>query len=119
MFSRVLIKREDDGNGSEGLGCTPVDRSYMKRVHVAQVWSELRPWTKAQEEHLDILVLSDLFLYSSSGGRQRKYLIFFQCRKAKLKLYSAWREALQDAANTTTAAKVMVYQKLHKQDGST
>ncbi len=78
---------------------------------MAQVWSELRPCTKAQEEHLDILVLSDLFLYSSSGERQRKYLIFPKCagdRKVKLKLYSAWREALQDAVNTTTTAKVSV-----------
>lgn len=61
--SHILIKREDDGIGSEDLGCTPVDRSYMKRVHMAQVCSELRPWTKAQEEHLDILVLFDLYLF--------------------------------------------------------
>ncbi|KAK9971927.1 hypothetical protein ABG768_025265 [Culter alburnus] len=74
---------------------------------MAQVCSELRPWTKALEEQLDIL-------------RERKYHDFLECvwdHKAKLKLYSAWREALQDFVNTATVAKVMVYQKLHKQDG--
>lgn len=80
---------------------------------MAQVCSELRPWTKALEEQLDILVLSDLF-YSSSEER-KKYHDFLECvwdRKAKLKLYSAWREALQDFVNTATVAKVMVSLRL-------
>lgn len=81
---------------------------------MAQVCSELRPWTKALEEQLDILVLSDLF-YSRSEERKRKYHDFLECvgdRKAKLKLCSAWREALQDVVNTATVAKVMVSLRL-------
>lgn len=87
-----------------------MDRSYTRRFHTAQVCSELRPWTKALEKQLDILVLSDL-LYSSSEERKRKYHDFLESvgdRKAKLKLYSAWREALQDVVSTVTVAKVMV-----------
>ncbi len=42
---------------------------------MAQVWSELRPWTKAQEEHLDILVLSDLF-YILVQERDRESTLF-------------------------------------------